>query len=127
MRRHPPRSIRNDTLFPYTTLFRASAVDQPLVVADAAEDARFRGNVLVTGDPYVRFYAGVPLRAHNGLILGSLCIIDTKPRAAFGPRELARLEDFAAIILGEAELRRAAVAGAASGRASWRARWSGCV
>ncbi|WOF42086.1 PAS domain-containing protein [Sphingopyxis indica] len=85
------------------------AGDQPLVVADAAEDARFRGNVLVTGDPYVRFYAGVPLRAHNGLILGSLCIIDTKPRAAFGPRELARLEDFAAIIMGEAELRRAAV------------------
>ena len=48
----------------------------PLVVPDSLLDPRFATNVLVTGAPHVRFYAGVPLRAKNGQPVGSFCIID---------------------------------------------------
>jgi two-component sensor histidine kinase len=84
------------------------ADDQPLVVPDATEDPRFQDNPLVTGEPHIRFYAGVPLRAYNGAVLGTLCIIDRKTRPPLSPRQLERLEDFAAIIMAEAELRRTA-------------------
>ena len=80
--------------------------DQPLVVSDASEDARFRDNELVTGEPLVRFYAGVPLRAYNGAVLGALAVIDPRPRPVLTPHDLARLEDFAAIVMREAEVRR---------------------
>src|SRR3546814_17692551 len=47
----------------------------------------------------------MPLRAHNCAILGTLCVIDRKPRAPLGQRELERLEEFASIIMAEAVLR----------------------
>jgi two-component sensor histidine kinase len=84
------------------------AEEQAMVVTDVLGDARFRDNPLVTGDPFIRFYAGVPLRAYNDAILGTLCIIDRKERVGLDIREMERLEDFAAIIMAEAELRRAA-------------------
>lgn len=80
--------------------------EQAMIVADTLEDSRFRGNPLVTGEPLIRFYAGVPLRAYNGAVLGTLCIIDRQPRADFADRERERLEDLAAIIMAEADLRR---------------------
>ena len=82
---------------------------RPLIVPDALADPRFAANPLVIGDPFIRFYAGVPLRAHNGEVLGALCVIDRAERAAPQQREMERLEDFAAIIMAEAELRRIAV------------------
>lgn len=82
--------------------------ERPLTVTDVFGDPRFRDNPLVTGEPFIRFYAGVPLRAYNGAVLGTLCIIDRKERSALEARELERLEHFAAIIMAEAELRRAA-------------------
>ena len=82
--------------------------DAPLIVTDARADERYRDNVLVTGEPFVRFYAGVPLRAYNGAVLGTLCVIDRKERVELKARELERLEEFAAILMVEAELRRAA-------------------
>ncbi|MEC9038035.1 MAG: GGDEF and EAL domain-containing protein [Pseudomonadota bacterium] len=55
--------------------------DKAFIVEDATRDPRFRGNPLVTGDPHVRFYAGIPVREPGGFKLGTLCIIDDKPRA----------------------------------------------
>jgi two-component sensor histidine kinase len=85
------------------------AEDRPVMVVDVLGDERFRDNPLVTGEPFIRFYAGVPLRAYNGTILGTLCLIDRKERQGLAERELARLESFAAIIMAEADLRRIAV------------------
>lgn len=82
---------------------------EPIVVPDARADPRFASNPLVTGDPFIRFYAGVPLRAYNGAILGTLCIIDRKARPTLSFREMERLGDFAAIIMAEADLRRTIV------------------
>lgn len=57
------------------------AMDRPLVVDDASKDERFHDNPFVTGDPHVRFYAGMPLRSEDGYVLGTLCALDDEPRA----------------------------------------------
>ncbi len=58
----------------------AVASGSMLVVEDAASDEDFRTSPFVTGDPHLRFYAGQPLEAPGGEQIGTLCIIDTKPR-----------------------------------------------
>ncbi len=50
------------------------------LVPDALADVRFADNPLVTGDPWIRFYAGCPLYALDGSALGSFCILDRQPR-----------------------------------------------
>lgn len=50
------------------------------VVRDTADDERFAGNPLVTGEPHIRFYAGVPMSTPEGLPLGSFCVMDRKPK-----------------------------------------------
>lgn len=68
--------------------------DGILVVTDATKDERFSDNPAVTGEPKVRFYAGCPLRAPNGDRLGTLCLIDQKPRD-FSDEDRALLRDLA--------------------------------
>jgi diguanylate cyclase (GGDEF)-like protein/PAS domain S-box-containing protein len=58
----------------------AVALDDLLVVPDTHLDERFAANPLVTGEPGIRFYAGQPVRSLDGQPLGTLCIIDTRPR-----------------------------------------------
>ncbi len=76
------------------------------VVPDATQDARFHDNPLVTGPLNVRFYAGAPLRTSGGLAVGSLCLIDTRPRE-FSEEDRATLTDLAASIMDLLELRLA--------------------
>ncbi|MFC5462578.1 PAS domain S-box protein [Massilia niabensis] len=85
--------------------------DQPLVVSDATGDARFADNPMVTGEPGIRFYAGVPIRTSGGLAIGTLCAFGTEVRTLTAD-ELCILIDLADIVQQEVQHReRLAVAG----------------
>lgn len=86
----------------------ASAIlhDSPWLVTDARNDPRAMANPLVAGDLGLQFYAGVPLRTADGHALGTLCIIDRVPRVMTAP-EVQTLEDLAAVVVDELELRLA--------------------
>ncbi|QVM88707.1 PAS domain-containing protein [Pseudomonas lalucatii] len=58
----------------------AILADQLFEVGNALEDPRFHDNPLVTGAPHIRFYAGMPLTGSGGHPLGTLCVIDSRPR-----------------------------------------------
>jgi phosphoribosyl 1,2-cyclic phosphodiesterase/CheY-like chemotaxis protein len=73
---------------------------EPVIVPDTFQDARFADNPLVTNDPRIRFYAGCPLILYDGSCIGSLCLIDTRPRALQEP-DLARLHDLADLTVRE--------------------------
>lgn len=81
---------------------------EPMVVPDAALDVRFAKNPLVTGEPRIRAYLGVPLQTPDGYNIGALCAIDTKPRA-FPANEVAILSNFAQLVVNELELRQIAM------------------
>jgi diguanylate cyclase (GGDEF)-like protein len=77
--------------------------DETLIVPDAALDPRFADNPLVVGDPFIRFYAGQPLKAPDGSKLGTLCVIDRRPRR-LTPDQVATLRDLAAIVESELQV-----------------------
>ena len=79
--------------------------DDVLVVPDALQDPRFRGNALVTGPPDIRFYAGAPLITPSGHKLGTLCVIDTAPRSCFGGKDERTLSDLSALVMDQLDLR----------------------
>jgi diguanylate cyclase (GGDEF)-like protein len=68
--------------------------DQIMEVPDAAADPRFHDNPLVTGEPYVRFYAGCPLKTPDGSKIGTLCVMDRAPRQ-LSAEDRALLRDLA--------------------------------
>ncbi|MEI6557439.1 MAG: PAS domain S-box protein [Rhodospirillaceae bacterium] len=78
-----------------------------LVVEDAALDPRFAASPVVTGPPYVRFYAGAPLRSRSGHTVGALCVLDDRPRR-LDAAQIDRLADLAETVVDALELRRAA-------------------
>lgn len=55
--------------------------DELMEVRDTRNDERFLDNPFTTGTPPILFYAGLPLKAHNGTVMGTLCVLDTKPNA----------------------------------------------
>ena len=89
-------------------------IDDTLVVSDAARDPRFFDNPLVTGPPFIRFYAGNPLRSSSGHILGTLCLADPEPRAGFTAQDRENLADLSALVMDKLETRRLQVARDAS-------------
>jgi two-component system NtrC family sensor kinase len=62
---------------------------EPLIVEDTLADPRFAENPLVLGEPGIRFYAGAPLVAPNGHVLGTVCVFDTEPRTISASQVLA--------------------------------------
>lgn len=84
------------------------------VIPDARQDPRFSHNPLVTGEPFIRFYAGAPLRSATGMPLGTLCLIDRIPRDTFSDQDRQNLKDLAALVLDRLELRRLELARQAS-------------
>lgn len=78
------------------------------VVPDTTLDPRFSSNPLVTGEPYLRFYAGALLETRDGLPLGTLCVLDHAPRpSGLTPEQAFTLEALARRVMTELELRRA--------------------
>lgn len=75
----------------------AILADGPLVVPDATEDERFRDNPLVTGDPFIRFYAGQPIAGPGGQPVGTLCIADRRSRT-MQPAQLEVLREMARLV-----------------------------
>lgn len=76
------------------------------VVNDALSDERFSDNPLVTGELNVRFYAGAQLVAPNGHAIGSLCVIDSKPRE-LTEQQKAGLETLSKQVMAQMELKLA--------------------
>ncbi len=71
--------------------------ERPFVVPDARIDPRFAANPLVTGKPGIRFYAGQPISAPDGSVVGALCVIDRQPRI-LSEEDLQSLQDLARLV-----------------------------
>ncbi|GGB49904.1 hypothetical protein GCM10011316_22520 [Roseibium aquae] len=70
-----------------------------MIVPDTFEDRRFADNPLVTGEPFIRFYAGCPLSIDGKHNIGTLCVIDQKPREPL-PAEIDQLRRMAKVTEG---------------------------
>jgi GAF domain-containing protein len=79
--------------------------NKPFIVGDATKDRRFADSALVTGDPYIRFYAGFPLINPEGLALGTLCVIDRQPRQ-LSAEQLKTMQALSRQVMALLELRR---------------------
>jgi GAF domain-containing protein len=79
--------------------------EETLVVRDAREDERFRDNPLVCSEPHIVFYAGVPLSTPEGARIGTLCVIDHRPRQ-LSATQLRALEALARQVVLQLELKR---------------------
>lgn len=73
---------------------------EPMVVADAMLDERFRESPLVVGEPHIRFYAGFPIESPSGERIGALCVFDPEPRPG-GEVDLVLLRELALMVQRE--------------------------
>lgn len=79
--------------------------DDVFIVEDAQADSRFVDHPLVVSGPLVRFYAGVPLAVTKGIALGTVCVIDRKPRK-LTPQQIDALTLVRGAVVAQLELRR---------------------
>ncbi len=96
---------------PKDVAFCAHAINSPndaFVIPDSREDERFHDNPLVTEDPHVVFYAGIPLVDPDGYALGTLCVIDNKPRK-ISEEQIAALNALSNQVMKLFELRKTAI------------------
>jgi GAF domain-containing protein len=91
----------------------AIAQDDVYIVNDASADPRTLNHPLVRGDLGLRFYAGAPIRTHDGYRLGTVNVIDKRPRETT-PRQVKALEHLAAVVSDELELRLMVIRSAAA-------------
>jgi diguanylate cyclase len=77
---------------------------EQLIVENALDDKRFAENPLVTDAPNIRFYAGIPIKSVEGFSLGTLCVIDSKPKRPT-EQELCALNDLAQLATKEIQFR----------------------
>lgn len=78
--------------------------DEVLIIPDALKDERFIDNPLVSGEPKVRFYAGAPLKLTPTIRVGTLCVIDHKPRV-LDRKQMALLELLSSHVMSLIRLR----------------------
>ncbi len=77
----------------------AIVTDKTLIIEDTTQDERFCNNPFVTQSPWIRFYAGVPLSLDGETNIGTLCVLDTKPRIAT-EAQLNQLEQLQNVVVG---------------------------
>ncbi len=80
--------------------------NQPFIVEDASMDSRFASNPMTTGQPFVIFYAGIPLVSQHGFPLGTLCVIDSAPKQ-LSDEQIILLNKLAKQTISLLELRKA--------------------
>ncbi|APW40492.1 GGDEF domain-containing protein [Rhodoferax koreense] len=96
------------TQTPRDQAFCAHAIlrpDEVMVVPDSTRDKRFAGNPLVTGGPGIRFYAGAPLLTAEGAAIGTICVLDQKPRE-LTPMQRSGLAALSRRVVEQLELRQ---------------------
>ena len=75
----------------------------PILVEDCSKDERFKNHPVVTGDPYVKFYGGFPLVTQGGLILGTLCVVDTELGKKLDNNQIILIQKLAARLAHQLE------------------------
>ena len=75
----------------------------PIIVEDCSKDERFRNHPVVTGNPFVKFYGGFPLVTQGGLILGTLCVVDTELGKKLDENQISLIQKLAARLAHQLE------------------------
>ncbi|MEA5599175.1 GAF domain-containing protein, partial [Rivularia sp. UHCC 0363] len=77
---------------------------ETLIIPDTLADDRFADNPVVISEPYVRFYAGIPLMTLHGEVIGTLCAIDTVPRS-INSEQIKSLEAIGRLVIEQLKIR----------------------